>query len=91
MQDATKPPRLPAPPQAQTRAAGVLKRMGTDQTTTIVRKKARRDEAPKSPKVTITVEAEPFVSPMMDESTNVVYVTPVAVEETHEIQSSEVQ
>ena len=91
MQDATKPPRLPALPRAQSRAAGVLKRSGTDQTTTIVRKKAQRDEAPKSPEVTIVAEAEHFVSPMMGESTNVVDDTQAAIEEPHEIQSSEVQ
>ena len=91
MQDATKPPRLPASPWAQTRAAGVLKRMSTDQTTTIVRKKARRVEALKSPEVTIVAEAEHFVSPMMGKSTNVVDDTLVAIEEPHKIQSSEVQ
>ena len=33
MQDTSKPPRLPVPPGAQTRAVGVLKRTGTEQTT----------------------------------------------------------
>ena len=91
MQDATKPPKLPAPPRAQTIASGVLKRTGTNLTTTIVRKKAWRDKAPKSSKVTIVAEAEHFVSPMMGESTNVVDDIPAAIEEPHEIQSSEVQ
>ena len=71
MQDALRPPRLPAPPRAQTRATDVLKRTGAGQTTTVGRKKAWRDEAPKSPKVTIVAEAEHFVSPMMGGSTNV--------------------
>ena len=69
----------------------MLKRMGTDQTTTIVRKKARRDEVPKSPEVTIVAEAEHFVSSMMGESTNVVDDAPVAIEGPHEIKSSEIQ
>ena len=91
MQDATRLLRLPAPPRAQTRAAGVLKRTGADQTTMVGRKKARRDEAPKSPEVTIVAEAEHFVSPMMGESTNVAEDALVAIEEAHEIQSSKVQ
>ena len=91
MQDATKPPRLSTPTRAQSKAAGVLKRASTDQTTTAATKKARRDEPPRSPEVTIVAEAENFVSPMMGESTNVVYDTPVAMEETPEVQSSEIQ
>ena len=92
MQDATRPPRLPASPRVQARAAGVLKRTGTEQTTTMGRKKARRDEAPKSPEVTIVAEAEQFVSPMMGKSTNVaIEDASVAMEEPQEIQSSEVQ
>ena len=91
MQDASKPPRLPAPTRAQSKAAGVLKRPGTEQTTTAATKKARRDEPPRSPEVTIVAEAENFVSPMMGESMNVVYDAPVAAAETQEVQSSEIQ
>ena len=90
MQDASKPPRLPAPTRAQSKAVGVLKRPGIEQTTTIAPKKARREEPPRSPEVTIVAEAENFVSLMMGESTNVVYDTPVAAE-LPEIQSSEIQ
>ena len=89
MQDAAKPLRQPAPTRAQSKAVGVLKRPSTDQTTTAATKKAQRDEPPRSPEVTIVVEAEHFVSPMMGESTNVVHDTPVAIEETPEVQSSE--
>ena len=67
MQDASNPPRLPAPTRTQTKAAGVLKRPSTDQTTTTIKKKAWRDKAPRSPEVTIVAEAEHFVSPMMGE------------------------
>ena len=90
MQDASKPPRLPAPTRAQSKAAGVLKRPGIEQTTTVAPKKTRREEPPRSPKVTIVAEAENFVSPMMGESTNVVHDTPVAAE-IPEVQSSEIQ
>ena len=89
MQDASKPPRLPAPTRAQSKAAGVLKRSGIEQTTTVAPKKARREEPPRSPEVTIVAEAENFVSPMMGESTNAVYDTSVAAE-IPEVQSSEI-
>ena len=91
MHDASKPPRLPAPTRTQAKVAGVFKRPSTDQTTTVVKKKAWRDETPRSPEVTIVTEAEHFVSPMMGESTNVVYDAPVTTKEAQEIQSSEVQ
>ena len=90
MQDAAKPPKLPAPTRAQSKAAGVLKRPGTEQTTMAAPKKARREEPPRSPEVTIVAEAENFVSPMMGESTNVVHDTPVAAE-IPEVQSSDIQ
>ena len=90
MQDAAKPPKLPTPTRAQSKAASVLKRPSIDQTTTAATKKAWRDEPPRSPEVTIVAEAENFVSPMMGESTNVVYDAPVAAIETSEVQSSEI-
>ena len=92
MQDASRPPRLPAPPRVQTRAVSVLKKTGAEQIATMERKEAWRDEAPKSPEVTIVVEAEHFVSPMMGESTNVAIEDAlVVVQEPQEIQSFEVQ
>ena len=63
MQDASKSPRLPAPTRTQAKVAGVFKRPSTDQTTTTAKKKARGDETPRSPEVTIVAEAEHFVSP----------------------------
>ena len=91
IQDASKPPRLPAPTRTLTKVAGVLKRPSTDQATTAAKKKTRRDETPRSPEVMIVAEVEHFVSPMMGKSTNVVYDAPAATKEAPEIQSSEVQ
>lgn len=90
MQDASKPPRQPAATRTQTRAAGTLKRPSAEQTTTRTPKKTRREEPPTSPEVTIAVEAEQFVSPMVGESTNMVFDAP-ATEESPEVQSSEIQ
>ena len=90
MQDASKPPRLPAATRAQSKTAGVLKRPGIEHSITTASKKARREEPPRSPEVTIVAEAENFVSPMMGESTNVVDDIPDTVE-IPEVQSSDVQ
>ena len=90
MQDASRPPRQPAVTRTQTRAAGILKRPSVEQTTTATPKKTRREDPPKSPEVTIAVEAEQFVSPMVGESTNMVFDAPAA-EEIPEVQSSEIQ
>ena len=90
MQDASRPPRQPAATRTQTRAAGTLKRSSVEQTTTATPKKTRIEEPPKSPEVTIAVEAEQFVSPMVGESTNMVFDAPTA-EEIPEVQSSEIQ
>ena len=92
MQDASRPPRIPAPSRAQTRVTGLLKRIGTEQTAATGKKKARRDEVPKSPEITIVPEAKHFVSPMISEYTNIpVEDAPTGVEEPQDIQSSKIQ
>ena len=91
LQDAARPPRLPAPPRAQ-KTAVFLKRKSSKTVVTADAKKTRRDDTPRSPEVTIVPDAEQLISPMVSESTNIPSeVPPLQTDDQHDAESSQTQ